>query len=162
MEATCKNGDHLWLCEGVITCTMWCPFSVMLGSYITGSGAGGLAALHIKQKAGVEWLKGPSQMIYSCSEFHSAPTWLVLLASPSIALFNSPAKVFSVDIEMDCSPATTHKHIQSISNLLHYKNQCGVFTAASSLVRLRTPDGFDCWGFGKALSHLHSIIDMWL
>lgn len=37
MEATCKN---LISCEGVITCMMWCPFSVMLGSYITGSGAG--------------------------------------------------------------------------------------------------------------------------
>ena len=77
----------------------------------------GPAALHIKQKSrkAVEWLKGPSQMIYSRREFYSTLTWLALLASPSIALLISSAKAFSVVIETDGSPATTHKHIQSTS-----------------------------------------------
>lgn len=138
--------------------TAWCGVSCcskMLCYWHRQRGLGCFAYQTESWKA-PEWLKGPCQMIYSCCEFHSAPTWLVLQASPSIALFISPAKVFSVVIEMDCSPATTHKHIQSISNLLCYKNQCGVFTAATSPIRLWTPDGFDSWDVSKTLSHLYT------
>lgn len=70
-----------------------------------------------RQLASVQAENPPGQMIYSCCGFHSAPTWLALLASPSIALFISPAEVVSVVIEMDCSPATTGTQIQSASNL---------------------------------------------
>lgn len=60
-----------------------------------------LVALHIKQKTwkAPEWLRGLGGMIYGCCEFPSAPTWLVLTASPSIALVVSSAEAFSVVIE---------------------------------------------------------------
>lgn len=99
--------------------------------------------------------------MYSCCEFHCAPTWLVLLASPSIALFISPAKAFSVVIEMDCSPATKHKHIQSTSNLFliqKKKNNVGMFTAPESPICLWTHDGFGSLDF---LSYAAYEIFIW-
>lgn len=69
-------------------------------------------------------------MIYSCCKLHSAPTWLVLLGSPSIALFISPAKIFSVVIDMDCSPATTQNtfsHEWTIKSSLFQKPMWSVY-----------------------------------